>query len=333
MRSILSSCSTPSRVVYTLAVVMVLGGRAWSAGIPEAAAKETLSLPVLAEVLPDAPEPGLSLALPDVQEISRNEEGTSSSLSAPAAPYWSSGAQVAPLTSSERDKACQSETLHGKPCRVSWAPLLWEAFEATALQNVGNIALDTETRQDLRGNPYWSTYVFCVDQFRYNQWRDDDDFMVDYIGHGMQGAGVAALFEQNDPRGRGLVYVNNGNYWRSRLKAMAFGAVYEVQWKLGPAGEASVGNSGLHTYYTPDVHGRTTNETGFQDLVDTPLVGFWWNVGEDAMDRFVMPKIWSRTHNRFILTGLFFLTPCKAAANIMRYKPLYYRDFTITPIR
>jgi hypothetical protein len=258
------------------------------------------------------------------------------SLAAASAPVSSVPLETAPtakLTTRQLDAACQSGELRGKPCRASWGPILWEALESTAIENTGNIALDTETREDLASRPFWATYFKCVHQFRYRQWRDDDDFMVDYIGHGMQGAEVASSFEQHDPTGRGLVYVNNGNYWRSRLKAMAWITVYEVQWKIGPASEASIGNSGLNTYYTPRVKGRTTNETGFQDLFDTPVVGFWWNVAEDAIDRFLMPHIWRRTHNKLILTALLPLTPCKDAANILRFKPAYYRDFPITPLR
>ncbi|GAC1420868.1 MAG: hypothetical protein NVSMB62_15310 [Acidobacteriaceae bacterium] len=237
-----------------------------------------------------------------------------------------------PMTSRERDLACQSGHLHGKPCRASWGPILWEFLESTAIQNVGNIALDTETRNDLLTRPYWSTYAKCVHQFRYKQWRDDDNFMVDYVGHGIQGGIIASSFEQHSPTGRGLVYVNNGNYWRSRLKAMAWVTVYEVQWKIGPASEASIGNSGLNTYFTPRVKGRSTNETGFQDFVDTPIVGFWWNVGEDAVDRFIMPKIWRHTHNKWALSAYSVLTPCKATANILRFKPFYYRDFDLPPV-
>ena len=243
-------------------------------------------------------------------------------------------ATVPPLRSQrETDLACQSGALHGKLCRAHWLPILWQSFEITAAENLGNIAFDSETRHDLVTNPYWSTYAKCVRQFRYDQWRDDDSFMVDYVAHGLQGAIASYIFEQNSPTGRGLVYVNNGNYWRSRLKGMAWSAVYEVQWKIGPASEASIGNSGLNTYYTPRVKGRSTNETGFQDFVDTPVVGFWWNVGEDAVDRFLMPKVWSRTHNKWVLAAASVMTPSKAAANMLRYKPPYYRDFPITPLR
>jgi hypothetical protein len=279
--------------------------------------------------LPDAPQPSL-LAAP-LANLSR-PSGESGLITA-ASPSAEVQAPAAKLTKLELDAACQSGALRGKPCRANWGPILWEALEGTAAENTGNIALDTETRNDLIGHPYWATYIKCVHQFRYRQWRDDDDFMVDYVGHGMQGAIVASSFEQHDPTGRGLVYINNGNYWRSRLKAMAWITVYEVQWKIGPAGESSIGNSGLNTYFTPRVQGRSTNETGFQDLFDTPVVGFWWNVAEDAIDRFLMPHIWSRTHNKLILTALLPLTPCKDAANILRFKPAYYRDFPITPLR
>jgi hypothetical protein len=149
----------------------------------------------------------------------------------------------------------------------------------------------------------------------------------------MQGASVYSIYAQNDPKSRGLIFANNGNYWRGKFKAMAFVTLFEIQWKIGPASEAAIGNSGLNTYYTPSVIGRTTNETGFQDFVITPVYGLGWNIAEDLVDRFVMPHIWKRTHNRLILTALLPLTPCRDAANILRYKPFYYRDYPITPLR
>jgi hypothetical protein len=289
---------------------------------------------LLATDLPDAPQPNLAdgRVATDSQPPESIPATTSPATPGARAPVTSETTSPK-LTTRELDAACQSGTLRGKPCRVKWLPILWEAFEATAYENAGNIGFDSETRQDLVGNPYWSTYFKCVRQFRYDQWRDDDNFMVDYVGHGLQGGLVASSFEQHDPKGRGLIYVNNGNYWRSRLKAMAWVAVYEVQWKIGPASEASIGNSGLNTYFTPRVHGRSTNETGFQDFVDTPVVSFGWNVGEDALDRFLMPRIWARTHNRVILGFASVLTPSKGAANLLRIKPPYYRDFPITPLR
>jgi hypothetical protein len=46
-----------------------------------------------------------------------------------------------------------------------------------------------------------------------------------------------------------------------------------------------------------------------------------------------MPHIWKRTHNKWILTALLPLTPTRDAANWLRYKPAYYRDYPLTPLR
>jgi hypothetical protein len=243
------------------------------------------------------------------------------------------GAPAPKLTTAELDAACQSGKLRGKPCKLDWLPMLWQAFEATAVENAGNIAFDSDTRNALTNNPYIATWFKCVHQYRYRQWSDDTPFIVHDIGHPMQGASVYSIYAQNDPKSRGLMFANNGNYWRGKFKAMAFVTLFEIQWKIGPASEAAIGNSGLNTYYTPSVIGRTTNETGFQDFVITPVYGLGWNIAEDLVDRFIMPHIWKRTHNRLIFTALLPLTPCRDAANILRYKPFYYRDYPITPLR
>jgi hypothetical protein len=242
------------------------------------------------------------------------------------------GGGVTRVTPAEREMAreelsegCETGRIRGKACKVHWLPILWQSFEWLTAQHAGNILMDTETRNDLTTHPYWATYVYSVEQYRWDQWTDDTPFIVHDVGHPMMGAIVSSIFEQNDPKGRALVFENNGNYWRSRLKAMAYSAVYSAQWKVGPVSEASIGNSGWATYYVPRL-GRTTNETGFQDFVITPVYGFGWNVGEDAIDRYIMPSVHRHVKNRFYLTTLFWMTPCKAAANVLRWKPTYYRD-------
>ncbi len=282
--------------------------------------------------LPDAPQPQIaeSPAPPDLPSTTSREFRFSLLSEQPV----SGAAAARKLTPFQLDQACQSGDLRGKPCKVSWLPMLWEAFEATAVENAGNIAFDSDTRNALTHNPYLATWFKCVHQYRYRQWSDDTPFLVHDIGHPMQGASVYSIFAQNDPKSRGLIFVNNGNYWRSKLKAMAFVTLFEIQWKIGPASEAAIGNSGLNTYPVPGTTtGRTTNETGFQDFVITPVYGLGWNIAEDLIDRFVMPHIWKRTHNRLILTALLPLTPCRDAANVLRYKPFYYRDYPITPLR
>jgi hypothetical protein len=285
--------------------------------------------------LPDAPLPQLANAPAVIVQSPSAAFSLTGREPASSGPVASLSAAAPPskLTTAELDAACQSGQLHGKPCKLDWLPMLWEAFEATAVENSGNIAFDSDTRDALTHNPYFATWFKCVHQYRYRQWSDDTPFIVHDIGHPMQGASVYSIYAQNDPKSRGLTFANTGNYWRGKLKAMAFVTLFEIQWKIGPASEAAIGNSGLNTYYTPNVVGRTTNETGFQDFVITPVYGLGWNITEDLIDRFVMPHIWKRTHNRLILTALLPLTPCRDAANILRYKPFYYRDYPITPLR
>lgn len=278
--------------------------------------------------LPDAPVPNTSPST-GAADYSTSEP---KSFQAIGSQPQLSGSAVAKPTEPQPEQArellttgCQTGEIRGKDCRVHWMPILWQSFEWLTAQHSGNILMDSETRRDLTINPYWASYVYCVKHYRWDQWTDDTPLIVHDIGHPMMGAIVSSVFEQNDPKARALVYRNNGNYWRGRLKAMAYSAVYSAQWKVGPVSEASIGNSGRNTYYVPHL-GRTTNETGFQDFVITPVYGFGWNLGEDAIDRYLMPKVHAHVKNRFYLTTLFWMTPCKSAANILRWKPTYYRD-------
>jgi len=289
--------------------------------------------------LPDAPVPNLALMPRAAGSGSGDEAEGDLAVEPPTSALGGvdAGGAVTRVTPAEREmsreqlsEGCETGRIRGKACKVHWWPILWQSFEWLTAQHSGNILMDTETRHDLTTNPYWATYVLCVKNYRWYQWSDDTPFIVHDIGHPMMGAITSSIFEQNDPKGRALVFENNGNYWRSRLKAMAYSAVYSAQWKVGPVSEASIGNSGRNTYYVAAL-GRTTNETGFQDFVITPVYGFGWNVGEDAIDRYIMPKIHAHVKNRFYLTTLFWMTPCKSAANILRWKPTYYRDKAYAP--
>ena len=57
----------------------------------------------------------------------------------------------------------------------------------------------------------------------------------------------------------------------SRLRAMAFSAVWSTLWTLGPASESSLGNVQLHA------------SPGVIDLTVTPTLGLGWAIGEDAI--------------------------------------------------
>ena len=225
----------------------------------------------------------------------------------------------------DRNTACEEHTISGKQCRVSWGRVLPESLFFLAAQHGGNIAMDSDTRLQLTHGDFWAKYEYCVSHFRWSRWKDDDPFGVDYIGHPMMGALTSSIYEQNDPKQRALTYENTRRYWYGRLRAMAYSAAYSAQWKIGPASEASIGNTGI-SYYVRKRDGVYTNETGMQDFFVTPIGGLAWNVGEDAIDRFFLAKLRHRTRNRAVLLVSAFSTPGRSAANLTRFRAPYYRD-------
>ena len=148
-------------------------------------------------------------------------------------------------------------------------------------------------------------------------WGDGDNFLTNYIGHPMEGSVTNYIFAQNDPRGRNHSFGWNSPYWKSRMKATAWSAFYSTQFEIGPISEASLGNVGQ-----PGV-----SDAGWVDLIVTPLAGLGWQVGEDALDKYIVMRIESWTGNRLVLTlTRGFLNPTRSFANMMRLKVPWHRD-------
>ena len=229
-------------------------------------------------------------------------------------------------TEAERNTECENGTLHGKPCRVSWPRVLGSSLIFLSSQHGGNIWMDKDTRINLTHGSYWGDYAYCVEHYRWSRWKDDDPFGVDYIGHPMMGAVTNSIYEQNDPKQRALSFENTHRYWFGRLRATAYSAAYSAQWKIGPASEASIGNTGIG-YYVRARDGVYTNETGMQDFFITPIGGLAWNVGEDLLARYLFSRIaHAHPRNRWILIPAGIITPTRAAANVSRFRAFYYRD-------
>jgi hypothetical protein len=129
-----------------------------------------------------------------------------------------------------------------------------------------------------------------------NRWGDGGDFLVNYTGHPCK-ASLRRHFLQNDPQGRSARFGRTRAYWNSRMKAMAWSAVYSAYFKIGPIlSEAALGNEGGYTYVPAfglyprkgepgKVYKPPTNNTGWVDFVVTPLVGTGWIILEDAIER------------------------------------------------
>jgi hypothetical protein len=69
-----------------------------------------------------------------------------------------------------------------------------------------------------------------------------------------------------------------------------------------------------------------TNETGWVELVTTPIGGLGWTVLEDYLDKHVVSVLEERNRNPVLLTIYQFITPARGVANILRFRPPWYRD-------
>ncbi len=208
-------------------------------------------------------------------------------------------------------------------CGERWGHLAIEAGTYLAFQNAGNVYTSYWYRWETTHGKWWHRYIDSVDDWRWDRWSDDNPFLDDYVGHPFMGSITNNLWIQNDPRGKVLEQSNTAPYWHSRLRAMAFSTAYSLEWKLGPVGEASIGHNGDHFYYDK---GKLTNETGWVELVTTPIGGLGWTLAEDALDKHVITRLEDRSRNPLLLTAYQFLNPTRATANILRLRPPWYRD-------
>ena len=218
---------------------------------------------------------------------------------------------------------CPYDDTHAKECRVHWGQLLISSSVYMAFENGGNLYTGYWYRYETTHGKWWDRYVASVEGWRWDSWPDNNPMLDDYVGHPMMGAITSSLWEQNDPKGMTLEFGNNWPYWRSRLRALGFSTVYSFAWKLGPFGEAAIGHNGDHYFFD---QGVVTNETGWVELVTTPVGGFGWNVAEDWLDKHAVRSLEEKNQNPFLLTVYQFITPAKGFANILRFRPPWYRD-------
>jgi hypothetical protein len=172
------------------------------------------------------------------------------------------------------------------------------------------------TRDELTG-PFFADWFNSVSNL--HGWADGDAFHVNYVGHPMQGAITGFIQVQNDPAGRDQTISFKRTYWKSRGKAMLWAAAYSTQFELGPLSESSIGNVGLKPTY------KSPHPQSYVDIVITPTLGTAWLIGEDALDRYVVPRFDHGTgKSRFLMRSM--LNPCRSIANVLRFKWPWYRD-------
>jgi hypothetical protein len=254
-----------------------------------------------------------SLTLGSLAEGASNREAADKGIASPGIPGLVTEPRTAPPAPSVTDPPIERAKLP-KPKRVDWKGVLNQSAFFLGIEQGYRLGTQPGTRNALKGEFFddWFTSVAAT-----HGWGDADDFLANYIGHPMQGSVTGNIYVQNDPRGRALEFSWESKYWTSRLKATAWSALYSTQFELGPVSEASIGNVGYP--------GQSLS--GYVDLVITPVAGLGWQVGEDALDKYLIMKIEDRTSNPVILMLVrSFLNPTRSFANMMRLRLPWNRE-------
>jgi len=199
-----------------------------------------------------------------------------------------------------------------------WDSAIKQSMLFLAISHAFRFATEPSTRADMKG-PFWRDYFRSVGNLR--GWGDGDEFLVNYIGHPLEGAVAGYIQIQNDPKGRWQEVGFNKGYWLSRLKALGWAAAFSTQYEIGLLSEASLGNVGLKP------SDKSNHPMGYIDLVVTPVMGTAWLVGEDLLDRYVIRYIESKVRNRAVRAIVrSFLNPSRSFANMHRGKLFWRRD-------
>src|SRR5688572_11991288 len=126
-----------------------------------------------------------------------------------------------------------------EPQSFAWGSAMRESMVFLGIQH-GVLSITDRGYISARGglfNNYWSDYKRSLKTWSNTGWDDGDPFLDNYIAHPIQGALIGYIQVQNDPGSRGARFGRNSQYWKSRLKATAWSAVYSTQFEIGPLSE------------------------------------------------------------------------------------------------
>ncbi len=225
--------------------------------------------------------------------------------SAPAPDAEGASSHNSPGESSSRSSAFVSHsgavaTHVTKPDKFDFKGAFLQSFNENLFFDVWRVAFDPFMRYNLAHKPFFHDWFASYGGYDLHRWGDGDDFLVNDVGHPLEGAVFGRTFLIHSPRSQ-VVIGKNPQYWKSRLKAMAWAAAWSTQLELGPISETSFGNQGGYTYVPGcglsasclDKPGLKppTNNTGWTDFVVTPLIGTAWIIGEDTIDKYIVSPI------------------------------------------
>ncbi|HEY5174596.1 MAG TPA: hypothetical protein VII95_03410 [Terriglobales bacterium] len=196
---------------------------------------------------------------------------------------------------------------------IDWLHLAKGSLAFLTVEQSFRYATEWGTR-DAFHTPFWPGYLNSVGNL--HGWADGDPFLVNYVGHPMQGAVASFIWQQNDRAYRDVVFGENSRYWKAKLRSAAFSYLYSVQFEIGPLSEASIGH----------IQGQFPQQ-GFVDHVITPSLGLGWTLAEDSLDRYVITVLEEHNRNPYIrLLVRSGLNPSRSMANVMNGQLPWHRD-------
>ena len=205
------------------------------------------------------------------------------------------------------------------PRGVDWHHLLLSSGTFLAFSQAFRCATEQGTR-DAFGGSFLDGYANSLGNM--HGWADGDEFLVNYIGHPMEGSVTGFIWQHNDRAYRDVVFGKNARYWKAKLRSAAFAYVFSVQFEIGPVSEASLGN--IQATYPAQ---------GFVDHVVTPAIGLGWTILEDSLDRYLIRTIEAHTSNPYLRALSRGLNPARAGANMFEGRYPWERDDRPSPFR
>ena len=196
--------------------------------------------------------------------------------------------------------------------RVRLGGVVRDSLRLLAMEHSTRIGAQSKTRRELGGS-FWTDYRHSLRVPR--QWSDGDGWLMNYVGHPGHGAAAGYIWLHHDPAALATGNAFGPDYWRSRLRATAWSALYSAQFEFGPMSEASIGNVGMDPA-----------TSGWVDHVLTPVGGLAVMAAEDLIDRYVLRRLeHSVTHPlaRALLRTA--LNPARAMANVAGARAPWHR--------
>jgi hypothetical protein len=195
--------------------------------------------------------------------------------------------------------------------KFHWRAAINQSLMMIGIQHGYALIAQEKTRKAVANGKFFSDYWNSVKSIE--GWDDGNRFATNYIAHPMQGGLTGFIFVQNHDRAKAQKFGESKQYWKDRFTAFVWSTAWSTQFELGPISQSSIGNVGL------------SGHMGYVDLVITPTVGTAWLITEEAIDRYVIRHIESRSMMMKALARMF-LNPMRTVANLLRFREPWFRD-------